>query len=178
MPVQFWPETQMKNFKREFSAGAVVYKKFDSKIKFLLGKHSGYHKWVLAKGLIEEKEQGWQTAIRETEEETGVKARIVNKKPVNKVQYFFYADLKNKQNSSTRRVKKYKETGGKKTKVFKTVSFYLAEYVSGDLKDHGWEMEDAGWFEYEKALALMAFKGEKEALEKAQKLLQDLNKQR
>lgn len=187
----------MGGFKREFSAGCVVFKKPKTKNQkpktlFLLGKHSGYHKWVLPKGLIEEGEKGWQTAVRETEEEMGVKCRIIEKKPIHIERYFYWADLKklkvkspklkvsvknSKINKPTRRVEKYQEQGGRKTKVFKTVSFYLAEYVSGNPKDHGWEMEDAGWFEYEKALELMAFKGEKEALKKAKKLLQDIEKQ-
>jgi 8-oxo-dGTP pyrophosphatase MutT (NUDIX family) len=164
-----------KKLKREFSAGCVVFKKTKdqgpkSKVYFLIGKHSGYHKWVLPKGLIEEGERGWQTAIRETEEEVGVKAKLVNEKPIHKVQYFYYADLK-KNNHSTRRVAKYQEQGGEKTKIFKTVSFYLAEFVSGDPQKHGWEMEEAGWFEADEALKKMAFPGEKEALKKASKMI-------
>ena len=187
----------MKDFKREYSAGCVVYKTLTinhqpSTIKFLLGKHSGYHKWVLPKGLIEKGERGWQAALRETEEEVGVKARLVLDKPIYTEKYVYFADLKklkvkseklkvavksSKLDRNTRRVEKYEEEGGEKTKVFKTVSFYLAEYVSGSPEDYGWEMEEAGWFEYKKALELMAFKGEKQALEKAQQKLQELSKQ-
>ena len=207
----------MKNFKREYSAGCVVYKRENresdsaktAKIEFLLGKHSGYHKWVLPKGLIEEGEKGWQTAVRETEEEMNVKARPLHKKPIHIEKYVYHADLKNqqensktprlqklsmcgqaklqnskqfdneamKQSSPIRRVARYQESGGSKVKVFKTVSFYLAKYVSGNLQDHGWEMEDADWFNYEKALELMAFKGEREALEKAYIMLQEKKKQ-
>lgn len=71
----------------------------------------------------------------------------------------------------SRRVLRYQEQGGRKTKVFKTVTFYLLEYVSGDPKDHGWEMEEAGWFTAQEALKKMSFEGEKEALEKAQRQL-------
>lgn len=196
------------NFKREFSAGCVVYKQLKAnsspasprrsrgrakpKAVFLLGKHSGYHKWALPKGLIEEGEKGYQAAVRETEEEMGVKARLVDKKPIHKEQYIFHADYKSQPQISNdkflisnkmsnakpkRRVKKYQESGGGKIKVFKTVSFYLAEYQSGDPKDHDWEMEDGGWFTYEKALELMAFKGEKEALQKAKEKLQEIKNQ-
>jgi len=144
---------------------------------------------VLPKGLIEKGEKGWQTAVRETKEEMNVKARLLYKKPIHLEKYFFVANYKSKDDEeikklkngeiekSTRRVKKYQEEGGKKTKVFKTVSFYLAEYISGNPKDHGWEMEDGGWFDYKKALGLMAFKGEKEALKKAKKHLQNISKQ-
>jgi 8-oxo-dGTP pyrophosphatase MutT (NUDIX family) len=177
-------------FKREFSAGCVVFKKLpvtsnpvslagrQQPVVFLLGKHSGYHKWVLPKGLIEKREKGWQTALRETEEEMGIRAKLVNKKPIHKIQYYYVADFKKaasnqqpeasiknaKLDPSTRRVIKYSESGGLKVKVLKTVTFYLGKYLSGDLKDHGWEMEEAGWFTYERALNLMSFKGEKEAL--------------
>ena len=50
--------------KKEFSSGAVVF----WKNKFLLGKHSGYHKWVLPKGLIETGEKEIETAVREIDE--------------------------------------------------------------------------------------------------------------
>ncbi len=57
--------------KREFSAGGVVFKGK----KWLVCKHSGYHKWVLPKGLVEEGESLQTTAVRGVEEEGGVKCR-------------------------------------------------------------------------------------------------------
>jgi 8-oxo-dGTP pyrophosphatase MutT (NUDIX family) len=172
-------------FKKEHSAGLVVFKKQSSgknkKIYFLLGKHSGYHKWVLPKGLIEKGEKGYETALRETKEEMAVTAKLLQKKPVHKISYVYVADFENKindekedQNKPERRVKQYQEQGGQKTKVFKTVLFYLGEYRSGDPKDHGWEMEKALWLEYEKVLEKLAFKGEKEALKKARQRLKNL----
>ena len=77
-----------QSFKREFSAGCVVYKKASSGPLFLIGRHSGYHKWVLPKGLIEKDEHGWQAALRETKEEMGVTAKLINPKPIFKIQYF------------------------------------------------------------------------------------------
>jgi len=162
--------------KKEYSAGGVVYKKTSQGLKFVLGKHSGYHKWVLPKGLIEPGEQPEQTAVRETEEEMGIKTRLVGKRPIHKDTYIYYADLKNQseQKESTRRVKKYQEQGGGKTKVEKTVTFYLLTHISGEPeKDHGWEMSQAGWFDYHQALEKLAFKGEKTALKKAWQKLQD-----
>ena len=54
----------------------MVYKRLktqDSRLKigWLIGKHSGYHKWVLPKGLIEKGEKGYETAVREVQEEMG-----------------------------------------------------------------------------------------------------------
>ena len=171
-----------QNFKREFSAGCVVFKKIiirNSKltIRFLLGKHSGYHKWVLPKGLIEKGEKGWQTAIRETEEEMAVKARPISRKPIQQIQYVYYADLKNNIHSqSIRRVQRYQEQGARKTKVFKSVNFYLAEYVSGDPQNHGWEMSEASWFSFKEAHQKLAFPGEREALKQGWKMIKKRKK--
>lgn len=167
----------MDKLKREFSAGCVVFKKDKGQFLFLIGKHSGYHKWVLPKGLIEQGEKGWQTAVRETKEEMGVEAQLLSLKPIYKEQYFFYATFKDKQEKEkdkpARRVQIYQEQGGKKTRVFKTVSFYLGEYKSGDPKGHDWEMEQAGWFNFKKAFEKLEFKGEKQALQKAKDLLKE-----
>ena len=81
-------------FKREFSAGGAVFKRKGRKLLWLIGKHSGYHKWVLPKGLIEKGEKGFEAAVRETEEEMGVKAKVLNEKPIYKEEYWFVAELK------------------------------------------------------------------------------------
>jgi len=176
--------------KQEYSAGGVVYQKFqipNSKyqIKWLIGKHSGYHKWVLPKGLIEEGERGMEAAVRETEEEMGVKARVIGERPIHKEEYWFVATLDKKVNSGKqkdkpiRRVKVYQEEPGfgeskeEKVRVLKTVSFYLMEYESGDPEDHDWEMEDAGWYGFEEAVEMLAFAGERAALDKAREMVEN-----
>ena len=161
-----------------------MFKKEDEKFVWLIGRHSGYHKWVLPKGLIEKGERGFETAIRETKEEMGVKASLVYEKPIQKVQYFYWADFKKAREGydyeqsddtqSLRRVKKYQESGETKTKVFKVVSFYLLKYKSGDPSKHDWEMSDAGWFSYKQALKKLAFSGERQALEKARDKMREL----
>ena len=176
--------------KREFSSGGAVYKKLivngKEQIVWLIGKHSGYHKWVLPKGMIEPGERGIETAVRETREEMGVVAWVIGEKPIHKEQYFFVAELKksdklqgtsNKKITPIRRVAVYKENPefeekkGNKIKIFKTVTFYLMEYVSGDPKDRDFEMEEAGWYGFEEALAMLAFPGERQALQAARKKL-------
>lgn len=138
------------SIKREFSAGGVVFKKGKNKPLWLVGKHSGYKKWVLPKGLIEEGERGIDTAVREVEEEMGVRAHPVKDKPVHKVSYFYRNN---------------------KALIGKQVSFYLMEYENGDPTNHGWEMEDARWLTYNEARDKLAFEGEKEALEKAKDIV-------
>ncbi len=142
----------------EHSAGGMVYrqkeegrrKKEEGKpVEWLICKHSGYHKWVLPKGIVEEGEDPKETAVREVEEETGVKAEIV-KKIMPEVRY------------------KYMKRG---ILVDKKAEFYLMKYVSGNIKDHSWEMEDVKWAAGEEALKLLAFETERKVLRQAVRLL-------
>src|SRR3989338_9734055 len=132
----------------EHSAGGVVYRqkaegrrpKAERKpVEWLICKHSGYHKWVLPKGIIETGEKPEETAVREVVEETGVRTEIV-KKIAPDVKY------------------KYMKQG---ILVDKKVGFYLMEYLSGDIKNHGWEMEEVKWVSADEALKLLAFDAER-----------------
>ncbi len=169
-----------EKMKQEFSAGGVVYRVVTSdqepvvrrKIEFLLGKHSGYHKWVLPKGLVEKGESPMEAAVREVEEEVGVRARITEMSPIGTHEYFYYADFEESLGKgangkiTTRRVKKYQEDGGGKIKVKKRVVFYLME-MEEDLGNHGWEMEERKWVGPEEGLKLLAFEDEKRVLQEA-----------
>lgn len=161
----------------EISCGGIVYQKIDQNYLFLLGKSSGYHKWILPKGRIEKGESETETALREIKEETSIIGKILNPNPIFSEKYIYFADFKNEKELSqtgiekTRRVKVYQENGGAKTKVFKTVKYYLVKYISGDPQNHGWEMEDCAWFDFENALKTLAFPGQKKALKKANQLL-------
>lgn len=140
--------------KREFSAGGIV---FNSESKVLLTKHSQNHHWGFPKGLIDpgqtsrqrrgssaKGETAKETAIREVKEEGGVEAEIVEKVGASKYFYVFKGE-----------------------KIFKIVTYFLMKYLSGDPKNHDWEMEDAGWFEVEEALKTLSFSRDKELLEVA-----------
>ena len=143
------------NSKREFSAGGAVYKKDNGQILWLVCKHSGYHKWVLPKGLIDEGEKAEETALREVEEECGIKTKIIAKIP---------------------EPEKYIYTMNN-VKIFKMVNYFLMEYMSGDIANHDWEMEAVEWLEFEEAVEKLNFHGAKKVLEKAQKLLIDKENQ-
>lgn len=138
--------------KREFSAGGIVFKKLkveSGKLKvdnvlWLVAQHSQHKGWVFPKGLIgdeKEDETRHETAVREVEEETGVKAKIISelKKPVT---YFYTFEGE---------------------KIFKKVYYFLMEYVSGDIKDHDWEMSAVEWLETDKVLERLTYKSDKEA---------------
>ncbi len=153
----------------EVSAGGVVYRKTLEKCEFLIGKHSGYHKWVLPKGLVEKGESREEAAVREVEEEVGVIAKIADVSPVKIIEYYYFADL-DLSGETTRRVKNYQEAGGAKTRIQKQVIFYLMELES-DLGKEGWEMEERKWVSYDEGMQLLAFETEREVFEKAREAL-------
>lgn len=134
------------NFKTETSAGGIVYKKIKDNIVWLITQHSQHKGWGFPKGLIgdnKENEKMDDAALREVEEEGGVKAKIVNDKPV-KVHYkYSFQD----------------------TLVDKTVYYFLMEYVSGNPKNHDWEMMDAKFATADEVLKTLTYKSDKEAFE-------------
>jgi 8-oxo-dGTP pyrophosphatase MutT (NUDIX family) len=160
----------------EKSAGGVVYRKTQKGYLFLIGRHSGYHKWVLPKGLVERGESMVETAIREVGEEVGVEAKISDLTPIKTIEYYYFADLEKKMGKdakgqdSERRVGKYQEEGGAKTRIHKQVVFYLME-MEKDLGSAGWEMSERKWVSFEEGMELLAFETEREVFEEAYDLV-------
>ena len=64
-------------WRKEVSAGGVVVRSGEDGPQVLICKDAGYQKWVLPKGLIGRNEQAEDAALREVEEEGGVRARLV-----------------------------------------------------------------------------------------------------
>ncbi|SRR5260221_5024785 len=136
----------------EESAGGVVYRRHESTFEVLICQHSGYHRWVLPKGHIESGEKLEETALREVEEEVGVKAKIVA--PIGKPEEYIFT------------------LNGQR--VFKKVHYFLMEYVSGSEQDHDFEMEDVRWVSFEQAIELMGYDGARGILQQAKDMLGNL----
>lgn len=143
---------------KQTSAGGIVFKKNqNSKIKdqkylWLICQHSQHKGWVFPKGLVgdaKENEAMEEAALREVEEEGGIKAKIINPKPV-KTEY------------------EYRWQG---KLIVKTVYYYLMEYVSGDPKNHDWEMSEAKFVTEEEIKNTLTYPSDKEAFEKIRNLL-------
>src|SRR3954447_16200168 len=99
---------------------------------------------TLPKGGADPGESEEATALREVREETGVVAQVVEH--LGDVEYWY-------------------RRGGRR--VFKTVAFYLCNYVSGDTADHDHEVEEAQWMPLERARAELSYPGEREMIERA-----------
>jgi 8-oxo-dGTP pyrophosphatase MutT (NUDIX family) len=136
--------------RREFSAGGVVVRRLRGRWVMAAirpgGKAEGV--WALPKGLIGPGEDPEETARREVEEETGVRARAVRK--LGDVRYVYTWQGE---------------------RVFKVVSFYLFRYSGGRLGDLppalAHEVAEARWLPLEEAPSLLAYGGEREMAERA-----------
>lgn len=140
--------------KKETSAGGIVFKKVQNpeSILWLVTQHSEHKGWVFPKGLIgdtNKDEKMEEAALREVEEEGGVKARIVNPNPV---QVFYSYEWNNLQ-------------------VDKTVFYYLMEYISGDPKNHDWEMMDAKFMSEEEVMKILTYPSDREAFDQIMNIL-------
>lgn len=147
--------------KHQFSAGGIIFKRSrDQKNKkttmqWLVVQHSQHKGWVFPKGLIgdtKENESKEETAIREVREEGGINAKIIKELP-EPVKFFYMF---------------------KGTKVFKTVYFFLMEYVSGDIADHDFEVSDAMWLTEQEAMVKLTYKNDRNAFAQALDLLKQL----
>lgn len=127
--------------RREFSAGGVVMK--DGKLLMIKVKTlSGKFVWTFPKGHIEEGETKELAAIREVEEETGIKAKI--KDFIGDFTYYF------------------KDRDG--TVVKKTVYWYLMEprdSVEPKISD---EIVDVKWVDFKEAEQMVSYDSDKKIL--------------
>lgn len=141
---------------REFSAGGIVYKKVTShnsqptthNLLWLVSQHSQHKGWVFPKGLIGDNikgEKSGETAVREVKEETGAEGKIIVKLK-NPATYWYVF-------------------GGEKH--FKTVYYFLMEYVSGDIRKHDHEMSDVEWLTEEEVKMRLTYKSDKIAFKEA-----------
>lgn len=108
---------------REASAGGVVYhRKPDQSIEIQLIQDR-YDRITLAKGKMEPGETEEQTALREIEEETGIKGRIIETIKTIHYQYML----------------------PKKGMVDKEVHYFLVERISGELTPQLEEIQHVFW---------------------------------
>jgi 8-oxo-dGTP pyrophosphatase MutT (NUDIX family) len=138
--------------REQVSAGGVVFRGEKGSIEVVIVAVGGQNRWQLPKGLVESGENPETTAVREAREEGGVSSEIVQL--IETIEYW-YAGLDN----------------GIKVRFHKRVHFYLLRYISGDTKDHDWEVNEARWVPIEDAAGQLAFDNEKRVMERARELV-------
>ncbi len=132
----------------ETSAGIVLFRKEDSKILFLLLHYPSGH-WDFIKGKMEKGESTHETAIRETEEETGITdiTFLENFEEWIKYDFQYQGEL-----------------------VHKKVVFFLAETKTKEVMiSH--EHLDYTWMDYNTSMEKTTFDNAKTVLTRAQMLL-------
>jgi len=145
---------KLVTIKGQISAGGVIFQRSDKGTEVALVAVKDKTRWCLPKGAIDKDEAPQITALREVREETGLSGEIVDK--IGEVSYWYFLRDEN-------------------TRFHKTVHFYLLKYVSGSTDDHDWEVNDARWFLIDEAIDKATYKGEKEILQKAKKMIENVS---
>jgi 8-oxo-dGTP pyrophosphatase MutT (NUDIX family) len=124
----------------EFSAGGVVVRDREC-VVIVPTRRAADGRKVLAlpKGHPDPGESAADAALREVREEAGVQARLVEQ--LGDVRYWYMREGR---------------------RIAKVVSFFLLEYVDGDVRQHDFEVEEAVWMPLEQAARELTYKGERE----------------
>lgn len=134
---------------KEKSAGTIVFRKEDDKIKYLLLMRNPKY-WDLPKGNIEKDENEGEAAEREVKEETGINELEIIPDFKEREHYFYRL---------------------KGELVSKDVVFFLAESKTDEVKISK-EHENYGWFVFDEAIKKVK---SKEILKKADMYLNKTN---
>lgn len=130
------------------SAGAVIFREEGNERYYLLLHYQLGH-WDFPKGHIEKGENVGQSALREIEEETGIKEIKFIDGFKEWIKYFFRQEGKN---------------------IFKVVHYLLAQTIQKEVKI-SFEHIGFKWLPYREALGLLTFQNAKEILTKANDFL-------
>ena len=125
--------------KHEKSCGTII---FDNEKVLLVKQNLGH--WSFPKGHVEKNENEFETAIRETKEETGLDVEIINDEKF--------------------RTKYSPEEG-----IMKDVIFFIAKVDGGAVQRQVEEIAEVKWVPIKEAKDIITFDTDKEILEKSYK---------
>jgi len=116
----------------------------------LIARHDrrGRLVWSLPKGHVEPGETSAEAAVREVEEETGIRGRVLA--PLGTIDFWFVADQR---------------------RVHKTVHHFLLEAEGGELSDDDIEVVEVAWFDLPDVSGALAYADERRLLERDDSLL-------
>ena len=130
----------------ETSCGAVVCRKENNEIKYLLIRNKRSAHWGFPKGHIEQGETQEETAVREVLEETGLNIEIL-------------PDFVKKSEYSIQ------------GRIEKSVSIFLAKTKESSYSLQEEEIEECGWFNYDEALDTLNYENDKVILKDAKEYI-------
>jgi len=149
-------EKKRKKFdiRREVSAGGVIWRRTPSAVEVVLVKPAGKNNWVLPKGHVESGETILEAALREANEETGLK--VAPGDPLGNVSYIYSWRADSKKPA---------------VRIFKRVHFYLMQCTGGDTSAHDDEIDEVQWVPLDGALDRATHKSERDLIAKARQAL-------
>ena len=146
--------------KEQVSAGGVVFRRRSRAAEVVLISVGERSRWQLPKGLVGRNEPPEEAALREVREETGCVCELVA--PIETAEYWYFGGA---------------GRAGGRVRFHKFVHFHLMRYVSGDVRDHDAEVNEARWFEITDACAALAFKSERQIAARAGELIRELGEE-
>jgi 8-oxo-dGTP pyrophosphatase MutT (NUDIX family) len=136
----------------ETSAGGLVVRRLGERPAqvALIGRRtrSGSLEWVVPKGHLESGEVAPEAAVREIQEETGIRGRVLE--PLGTIDYWFVLDGR---------------------RIHKTVHHYLLAAVDGALSSADPEVEEVEWVTLDEAAVRLAHADERSLAQRAAALL-------
>lgn len=138
--------------KDQVSAGGVAFHRASSQVQIAIVSARPSLRWQLPKGIVDPGETMQVTAIREVREAAGIETELLDL--IETVQYWY------------QRVQY-----GKRIRYHKYVHFFLMQYRAGDVADHDHEVAESRWASFEEALEMLAFKSERNVVEKAREMI-------
>lgn len=136
----------------QISSGGVAYKTNQAGLEVALISVGKQARWQLPKGIVDPGETPEATAVREVQEETGIRAKLLQK--VETIEYWYVGNK-----------------GKQRVRFHKFVHFYLLVYEAGDIGKNDWEVNEARWVNLTAAKNMLSFKSERQVLEKAECLI-------
>jgi 8-oxo-dGTP pyrophosphatase MutT (NUDIX family) len=129
------------------SAGGIVIRFLADAPQLVVGKRLRERDgvtWTLPKGTPNPRETTEETALREVREETGLEVAII--RPFDGIEYFFVQG---------------------RTRIHKTVHYFLMVPTGGDLERHDHEFDEVRWIGFDEAASLLTFETERALVARA-----------